>query len=302
MGLNTGFVFRTMLKYRRLTDSLGAKWNASIKKYEDFIGISEVKEAQNRVLLAETRFIDAQEKRRSVQMALNSIQEKLKDIHLELDRTPRGDDRYLKLITQEHSIIREERKLRDEGLLYEKSERDNFSALSNAVRDSHERERAQGERTKYWSIMGSILGTVVGLFGSSAINRMRMKEIKELVVEAAGSRNDLTLQLHDIVQRSPGSSGMKMDSQTLLEDCVRRAMVDLTASLKDYKVETEKVIIDKFSDINESLDFNLSSRRIDGVSNKLLDGDTSNTLQKVAVVTSTLTLILVVVISAKIFS
>ncbi|KAK2722039.1 hypothetical protein QYM36_002557, partial [Artemia franciscana] len=149
---------------------------------------------------AETRFIDAQEKRRSVQMALNSIQEKLKDIHLELDRTPRGDDRYLKLITQEHSIIREERKLRDEGLLYEKSERDNFSALSNAVRDSHERERAQGERTKYWSIMGSILGTVVGLFGSSAINRMRMKEIKELVVEAAGSRNDLTLQLHDIVQ------------------------------------------------------------------------------------------------------
>ena len=57
--------------------------------------------------------------------------------------------------------------------------------------------------------MGSILGTVVGLFGSSAINRMRMKEIKELVVEATGNRNDLTLQLHDIVQRKLTTTSLR---------------------------------------------------------------------------------------------
>ncbi len=54
---------------------------------------------------------------------------------------------------------------------YEKGERECFSALSNAVRDSHEKERAQAEKTKYWSILGSILGTCLGILGTTINNR-----------------------------------------------------------------------------------------------------------------------------------
>jgi hypothetical protein len=46
--------------------------------------------------------------------------------------------------------LKEERLLTEclHGL--EKAERIRFSELSNAVRDSHEKERAQAEKTKYW--------------------------------------------------------------------------------------------------------------------------------------------------------
>jgi hypothetical protein len=54
---------------------------------------------------------------------------------------------------------------------YEKGERECFSLLSNAVRDSHEKERAQAEKTKYWSILGSILGTCIGILGTTINNR-----------------------------------------------------------------------------------------------------------------------------------
>ncbi len=51
---------------------------------------------------------------------------------------------------QEHQILKEERFQMDRLSGLEKAERLRFSELSNAVRDSHEKERAQAEKTKYW--------------------------------------------------------------------------------------------------------------------------------------------------------
>jgi len=49
------------------------------------------------------------------------------------------------------------------------------------VRDSHEKERAQAEKTKYWSVLGSIIGTCIGIIGTTINNRMRMNELRRLV-------------------------------------------------------------------------------------------------------------------------
>ena len=95
----------------------------------------------------------------------------LKDIHLELEKTHRGEDRYLVLVTQEHQVLKDEKQLQEEFKQFEKTERECFSSLSNAVRDSHEKERAQAEKTKYWSVLGSILGTCIGIFGTTINNR-----------------------------------------------------------------------------------------------------------------------------------
>ena len=110
---------------------------------------------------------------------------KLKHISAELDKHKRGDDQYLALVTEENKIIKEEDLLSMFLEEYEQRERNHFSALSSAVRESHEKERARADRTKYWSIIGSVIGATVGIMGTSLNNYLRMKELRSIVKESA---------------------------------------------------------------------------------------------------------------------
>jgi len=152
-----------------------------MKRYENFVGLTEVKAAQARVVETERRFIETQEARREAQTKIGEVQKRIKEIHLELEKTHRGEDRYLVLVTQEHQVLKEELQLTEDFKAYEKAERENFSLLSSSVRDSHEKERAQAEKTKYWSVIGSVIGTCLGIFGTTINNRMRMNELRRLV-------------------------------------------------------------------------------------------------------------------------
>ncbi|RZF36160.1 hypothetical protein LSTR_LSTR013384 [Laodelphax striatellus] len=157
--------------------------------YEQLTGLDEVRFVQNRVIEAQDRLVIAQNKRRESGKALSAVQNKLKDIYAELDNTTRGEERYLQLITQEHSVLKEERRLTEEFNQIEREERDCFTFLSSAVKESHEKERAQAEKTKYWSVIGSILGTVIGVLGSSINNQFKMKELRKMVVDSLNSRD-----------------------------------------------------------------------------------------------------------------
>lgn len=160
------------------------KFGQLLQWYEEFTGLDEVRMAQNRVLEAEAKFVAAQERRREASTLVSAIQSKLKDLWAELDNTSRGEERYVHLITQEHSILKEERRAVHEFQSYEREEREYFAALSSAVKESHEKERAQAERTKYWSIIGSVIGTIIGIIGSSVNNQMKMKEMRRLIGES----------------------------------------------------------------------------------------------------------------------
>lgn len=69
----------------------------------------------------------------------------------------------------------EERRLRTAYEAAEGSEREKFALFSAAVRESHEKERTRAERTKNWSIIGSVLGALIGVMGSTYINRVRLQ-------------------------------------------------------------------------------------------------------------------------------
>ncbi|XP_074646285.1 mitochondrial potassium channel-like [Tubulanus polymorphus] len=148
--------------------------------YEDFIGLTDVKTAQQNVLEAERNFAEAQEKRREQQQILTQVQSKLKDIDHELDKTPRGDDRFLELLKDQHALYRQEVTTHDKHAQHEKDERSYFTELCTAVRDSHEKERARTERTKYWSILGSMVGAFIGILGATVNNFLRNREIRKL--------------------------------------------------------------------------------------------------------------------------
>lgn len=81
-------------------------------------------------------------------------------------------------------LLQEEKRLRAAYLRAEDSEREKFSLFSAAVRESHEKERTRAERTKNWSLIGSVLGALIGVAGSTYVNRVRLQELKALLLEA----------------------------------------------------------------------------------------------------------------------
>ena len=133
---------------------------------------------------AEQQFLSMQTNRLDYQSQLNEVQNQLRALSAELEKVHRGEERYLALLTQEHTIIKDETRLREQLSLCEKEERTKFASLSSAVRESHEKERARTERTKYWSIIGSAIGAVIGILGTSINNYLRMRELRGIVTES----------------------------------------------------------------------------------------------------------------------
>ena len=133
-----------------------------VQAFDDLLGISEVQEAQSSVKKAENDFMRTRSQVQAAKTALESVQERLREVRRKLDRVPRDDERYLALATEEHRILVEEKKMKSDYESLEALERDRFALLSGAVRDSHERERARAERTKHWSVIGSVGGAALG--------------------------------------------------------------------------------------------------------------------------------------------
>lgn len=168
----------------RLQQRAAAKATAWWERYEEFVGLNEVREAQGNVAEAEKVFMVARGLVREAQEQLEVHQAKLKEVRGRLDRIAKEDSQYLELATLEHWMLQEEKRLRTAYFRAEDSEREKFALFSAAVRESHEKERTRAERTKNWSLIGSVLGALIGVAGSTYVNRVRLQELKALLLEA----------------------------------------------------------------------------------------------------------------------
>ncbi|XP_030040985.1 mitochondrial potassium channel [Manduca sexta] len=164
-------------KYEAIT----TKVKDLVTKYEKFTGVEEIMAIQNTVIDAQERFMAAQDKRREVGRQLANIEARLKELHAEMQNTMKGDEKYLHLCTEEHKLIIQERALRTLFADAEREERELFATMSAAVKLGHERERAHAERNKYWYIVASIFGTVLGIAGSTINNRLKMAEFRDMM-------------------------------------------------------------------------------------------------------------------------
>ncbi|KAJ8706305.1 hypothetical protein PYW08_010931 [Mythimna loreyi] len=152
-----------------------------VSRYEKFTGVEEIMALQNTVVDAQERFMAAQERRRELGRQVTDVEMKLKELHSEMQNTMKGDDKYLHLCTEEHKFIVQERALRALFGDAEREERELFATMSAAVKLGHERERAHAERNKYWYIVASIFGTILGIAGSSINNHLKMSEFRQMM-------------------------------------------------------------------------------------------------------------------------
>ncbi|XP_063797092.1 mitochondrial potassium channel isoform X1 [Pseudophryne corroboree] len=166
-------------------------------RYEEFVGLVEVREAQGKVAEAEKDFMVARGIVREARESVESQLLKLKEVRDRLDRVSRDDIQYLELATLEHKLLQEEKRLRTSYINAEENERETFFSFSASVRESHEKERTRAERTKNWSVIGSVLGAVIGVMGSTYINRVRLQELKVLLLEAQKGPISLQEAIHE---------------------------------------------------------------------------------------------------------
>lgn len=183
------------------------KLGGFVQAFDDLVGISDVQEAQTSVKKAENEFMITRGQVQSARSSLSSVQDKLKEMRRKLDRIPRDDERYLALATEEHRILVEEKRIKSEYEHLEALERDQFALLSGAVRDSHERERARAERTKHWSVIGSVGGAALGILGSSIVNYIRLKQVKNSIKETGITLMQKTDELTDLVKAQDNQMG-----------------------------------------------------------------------------------------------
>ncbi|CAF1083733.1 unnamed protein product [Adineta steineri] len=152
--------------------------------YEDFVGLKEVKQAQSVVNDAERSFIKTQTERRSYSNELLKLQNDLARIRIDMDKLSRSDDAYFELFKSEHDLVKKEKLTQLELKKQDEIERQLFSSLQLALRESQEKEKMRIERTKYWSIIGSVVGALAGMIGATLTNRHRIKEFHNITQES----------------------------------------------------------------------------------------------------------------------
>lgn len=195
--------------------------------------------------------------RRALQQQIMELHLKLKELHAALDKVQRGEERYLTLLTEEYEVMREEKRISAAMTDAEQTERENFAALSSAVRESHERERARAERTKYWSIIGSVIGATIGIIGTTVNNYRRTRELKSLVRDSASGGAELNRTVSELIRETQHQqdkmrevmSSLKVASAgspdvTLLAMPASPSLEDIVMMMKNNNIALEKEIND----------------------------------------------------------
>lgn len=89
------------------------------------------------------------------------IRKRSNQLQDEIHKVKRSEDieRFLLLMKEETEVLKAEQEISRSFQECDRTERELFSAFTNAVRDSNEKQRAQVEYTKYFGIILSITGS-----------------------------------------------------------------------------------------------------------------------------------------------
>ena len=79
----------------------------------------------------------------------------------------------------------------------QQKERECFESLSNAIQESHEKERTRTEQMKYYSRLGSLLGAVFGFLGSNMFLRREIRQHNKTQAEKMDTIETALLQIQN---------------------------------------------------------------------------------------------------------
>lgn len=138
---------------------------------------AQVREKRNELKTWRQRVADATARYEEIQHKLRHLYA----IKTQLYQAQRRDLAALQSInSEEEELLTNEQALSEKLDSVKQKERECFEALGDSILNSHERERTQSERMKYYSRLGSVLGAVLGFMGSNLFLRREVRQHQKL--------------------------------------------------------------------------------------------------------------------------
>eukprot|EP00466_Bigelowiella_natans_P001032 jgi/Bigna1/75056/fgenesh1_pg.32_\ len=190
--------------------------------YEQGSGLDAVLVRHREVELARQGLEKIRVARRESSRQLEGVREEVNEVRNRLDGMQRSDPRFPKLVMEEHNALRKLAEHEEKFLSQDSEERDAFEKLSVAVTISHIEERAHAERTKYWGVAASLIGTALGLFGSLILSTHRTNGFSSTMEEYANQtsaqlsqfRMEVRAHLNNIVMKGETIEGTEASTES----------------------------------------------------------------------------------------
>lgn len=146
---------------------------------EELTGHSDVLQAQQTVRLKKEELREWREKLAEASESYEKVQGRLKGLYTRKAQVYQEQRRDLAAIQavndEEESLLKLEQLHFFDLENCQQKERECFENLSDAIQESHEKERARTEQMKYYSRLGSLLGAVFGFLGSNMFLRREIR-------------------------------------------------------------------------------------------------------------------------------
>lgn len=235
-----------MDKSRTLSPSV-EKMSNLVKKindtYEEYIGVKEVRSVQAKVLEAESIFIENHKKRRAASDQLKNVREQLQQIRDRLNTMPRGDEAYLKLITDEHHLIKQEKSFYRDLSIKEDAERESFESFSRRLLSTQELERARQEKTKYLAALGSVAGALLGIIATTINYALKKNDFKRILEAIENRQEPQVIVVPEVAPATESADNSKIQEQIVELIDTLRTTHELSQSDLEYKTKVNAIIL-----------------------------------------------------------
>lgn len=172
---------------------------------EQLTGHSDVLQAQKFVQEKKEDLRSLRHELSEAVIAYEDLQKKLKGLYARKTQVYQEQQRDIATLqainNEEETLLYNEQTLHTKVEELKQKERECFESLSDGIQLSHEKERAQSDRLKYYSRLGSILGAFFGFLSSSfflkreirrhnLIQAEKMENIEKTLVQLDKDSND----------------------------------------------------------------------------------------------------------------
>ncbi|KAJ8905125.1 hypothetical protein NDN08_001635 [Rhodosorus marinus] len=148
--------------------------------YRDATGLHLVELSHNEVAAARKRLGVARIRSSEVRAKVADARSEVQVVRSQAESIDRIDPRFPALIQKEHEALKLAADVERQASECEELEKIEFERLSSALELSHAQERDYAERTKWYSVISSAAGAVLGLLGSSLVARSRNQSVEKL--------------------------------------------------------------------------------------------------------------------------